>query len=56
VLEQGKFQAPNTKSQTNSKFQVPMNQTQTRLGFGSLFFEIYLEFEYCHLGFKRFNS
>jgi hypothetical protein len=28
--------------------------TQTRLGIESLYFEIYLEFEFCYLGFKDF--
>ncbi len=27
---------------------------QTRFGFDSLYFEICLEFEFCHLGFSKF--
>ncbi len=52
MLETRKFQAPNNKSQRISNFQFRKIQTQTRLGFNELFFEIYLEFEYCHLGFS----
>jgi len=28
---------------------------QTRFGFGSLDFEIYLDFEFCYLGFNRID-
>ena len=32
---------------------IPLEKGSSRLAFRSFFFEIYLEFEFCYLGFNR---